>query len=388
MVEASVYYNQQLYDQYFPQEGLGSPVTVNWEDFSSTPEEVGSSVRDRDSEFVIQEERTWEVLAQDVGTFIGKRIFFPWNVIDFAKFVAQRVLFIALYPAQSAIVKFFIRTFSTSSLQVVRKAAIHSLKEQGFVVRHVVLEKNGIRYSGLLMGHRSTIDNGKWALQATGNREPIEHSAKIMAHTYKVMGCNVLMVNGPSVGASEGRADETTLGDAQDIALSFLETAVKAKKIVIAGRSLGGLATSLAIIKHSFREDVQYLVVRQMTFDRASNVCGKIVKEILGWKGFGKLVKWIVKRCGPEMDSIEASRKLSSLRIKEVIVQATKQLATDEVPAKEQFVKDKVLPAKTTLGYRLVKEGVVEGKVFLQLGEVSHMTHKAITAPDEIIKHF
>jgi hypothetical protein len=168
------------------------------------------------------------------------------------------------------------------------------------------------------------------------------------------------------------------MGEAQEIGISFLETALKGKKIVMAGLSLGGAAVGQAILKHHFKTNVKYLAVQQMTFDSASNISA----EVLG------RLKWAVKNVviwsGCEMDTIAASRKLQELEIPEVIVQASRFQVVG-LPALEDFAGDGIITQKGSLGYRLVEEQVVEGKVFYCLPGADHMTLNSLTAAREEI---
>ncbi|MCF7852736.1 MAG: hypothetical protein K9M07_05810 [Simkaniaceae bacterium] len=294
------------------------------------------------------------------------------------RYIVQRTIMFPLYPAQNSLFR-FIPAFSTYRLNQRRIEVINRLSETDYIVREVCLQKNGIRYSGLLIGHKSTINNGKWALQATGNAEPIEHSALDFAEMYVEMKCNLLLINGPYVGKSEGMATPKTMGEAQEVGITFLESAIKAKKIIIAGRSLGGAAVGQAILQHEFKDDIKYLVVRQMTFDRASHIGAQHTAKLLPQETVKNIIKW----AGCEMDLVEASKLLSKKGIKEIIVQCTKESWSPE--DKEDFMTDGPIIDKASLGYALMNEGVTENKIFKGLPRFGHMTPAAIViAGDEI----
>lgn len=422
-----------LYDQYFPKEVERGAVAPNWNGFKSSEADLMAPVSGRPADFSIH--RTWAEVAKSVAHLSLQTALFCWvahavagvalhrlikiaprllseRALQFlrrdilaealskcqanhplvvltlkvvavgalARYILQRIVMLPLYPAQSRIVKFFFPDIAgTHALDLYRKEATDALNQEGYIVRHVALEKKGVRYSGLLIGHSSTINNGKWALQATGNLEPVEHSANDFALIYREMQFNTLVINGPAVGRSKGQATPESMGDAQEVGISFLETALKAKKIVIAGRSLGGAAVGQALLKHTFKEGVNYLVIRQMTFDRASNICAKTVGNIFS------ILEWpvakLVQGVGCEMDSVAASRKLQQLGIKEVIVQSsTREMGPDEVPTVNDFHTDGPIHAKASLGHTLVQEKVILNKVFRCLHRAGHMTHDAITA--------
>lgn len=298
-----------------------------------------------------------------VAFFAVKMILFPWGLYELLKFTMQRVVMIFLYPAQSRIVKLFLRgVWGTSALDRARLNQVQRLRGLGFTVRDVVLMRNGVRYNGITISRPNTIENRAWAIQATGNSEPIEHSLELFARVYGTINFNILLINGPQVGRSEGHANPDTMADVQELGIRYLEEALSANKVILAGRSLGGAVMGGAILKHEFKPDIQYTVVRQMSFDRASNVCSKIIGMTI-FARLKNIVKRLVGWCC-ELDGIAPSRKLSELNIKEVIVQSAVRRSSGVAPAKDDFSFDNVIPKEATLGYRLVKEGVTTNKVF------------------------
>lgn len=379
--------------------------------------------------------KAWGASALHAGAMVGALHFFAGNaparqtwlgvayrvaqvavLAYLARHVLQRCAMAALYPLQSRLVKCAVPICNTRNvvysmqrwiaerlgievcnLDEARQTVPEQLWEltpSDWIVRHVTLEKNGVRYSGLMIGERERIANGQWVVQATGNMEPIEYTASVFAHNYAERGFNTLLVNGPAVGRSGGHAAPKSMGDAQEVALSFVETALKAKRIVFAGRSLGGAAIGQAIVQHPFKRDVHYLVVRQMTFDRTSNIIAKKATQVLNgllrreaehpW--MERAVAWIIAGIGLEMDSVAASRRLSALGIKEVIVQASREeLRTEERPDPAAFIDDEVICPKASLAHALAKEGVVGDKVFRGIKDAEHMANRAIHVTAEEI---
>lgn len=323
--------------------------------------------------------------AKPIETLAVKFLPKLWVYHKIARYVAQRLIMIPLYPAQSRIVKLVAPIIKTSALNEIRRESAPYCNKEQLIYRDVVLEKNGVRYSGLLIGHQDTIRNGQWVLQATGNMEPIEHSVGVFTNTYKKYGFNTLMINGPAVGKSQGQATPDSMGDAQEVGMTFIETALKAKKIVIAGRSLGGAAIGQGILKHTFKTDIKYLAVFQMTFDRASNICGKMVGQLSSsLEGIvAKIVRWAVL----EMDTVAASQKLQDLGIQSVIAQASNKVIPEgQLPTVDDFQTDGPILAHASLGYALIHEGITKHKVFLCLKDAGHMTHDAVTAAEKEIR--
>ena len=176
------------------------------------------------------------VLTESVikkGKVVAKALFYTTTI----RYILQRMVMTSLYPAQSRIFKYLFPVLSAEKLNLFKEKKLKKLDEN-WIYQDVILEKNGTRYHGILIGCKDTINNRKWVLQATGNAEPI---AKI----YKEYDYNTLMINGPCVGNSQGQATPKSMGDAQQVGISFLEKFVEAKNIVIAGRSLGGAVIGL-----------------------------------------------------------------------------------------------------------------------------------------------
>jgi hypothetical protein len=361
-----------IYQEFFSS-NIQEPSKLPWEWLNST------SLEDKDIpasiDFSISKPAAgWDELAKKIAMIVLKVILFPWGIYELTKYFVQRIAMIPLYPAQSNLVKNHIAPeLSVERLNKERAATAKYLRQNGYIVRHVALEKDGTVYSGLLIGHKTTIHNGNWALQATGNAEPIEYSAENFAKAYCRLNFNTLLINGPGAGQSKGEANPKTMGEAQEIGMSFLETALKAKKMILGGRSLGGAALGRGVMQHDFKTDVSYLVVRQMTFDSVSNITKKLLSDrIAPW--IGRLAKNLIKWSGCEMDSVEVSRHLQKLGIKEIIVQSTtRHVEAGEIPVKENFRSDGVIPGKASLGYRLIKEKITENKVFCCIEKGRHM---------------
>ncbi len=419
-----------LYNQYFPNNTSESVESVDWTDFENIVQECEASLSARSVDFSICD-TTWVDLGKSaleltlkvivivsgvyffggadllqrmsqillnsmtpsllrqsqnlfplvmrIGNVALKLLFYSTTL----RYIVQRVVMTFIYPAQSCLLRrLSLPHLSVQNLNLQRKQIGESSNE--FICRDVVLEKNGVRYSGMLMGHRDTIHNGNWALQAVGNGESIERLIEHTAQVYYQDKFNILMINGPSVGKSQGTATPSTMGDAQDIGISYLETALKAKKIVIAGRSLGGAAIGLAILKHHFKKDVKYLVVQQMTFDCTSNIAAKMVGQMSSFPEW--VVAKVIQVSGCEMDSVKASKKLQKEGIQEVIIQASNRaIPKEELPSLEDFITDSVIMKTASLGYALIQKGITDNKVFRCLPNEGHMTDLAFSSATEEI---
>lgn len=285
------------------------------------------------------------------------------------RFILARLIMIPLYPVQSILYRFDPNTRKQVMKRLNTKGDLDlaenketvsknicSFKRGNFIAIEVILKNEGIKYSGILVAHKDTIRNGNWAIQAVGNAATIEDMVEDYANFYHKSKINLLMINGPSVGESEGRAWPETMGASQEVGISFLERAIKARKIALIGHSLGGSSMGQAILQHDFdfgiENGIKYEVIDEMTFDKTSNICANIFG---GW-----FTKFLVKFAGLEIDSILASKKLRKLNIPEVIIQAGKRdfdSKKDNVVL-DDFSNDGVIPPAACKGYGLIKEGI------------------------------
>ncbi len=309
-------------------------------------------------DFSVCTQISWRATAEKILSIFAKMVFFPWGVCTLAKALLSRVAMFLIFPAQIL--------FYSSKMEPIReriKTVFDCPENKDLVGKEIILEKNGHRYAGLLLGNRENLLNEKWALFAPGNGTCIENAfLDGSLNPYFKAGFNVLAVNGPGVGNSDGSATVERLGDAQDVALSFLESAVRAKTIVVAGHSLGAAAIGLAALKHSFKPDVKYLMIRLMTFDRLTQIAAKIQ---------GAVASKILYLLGCEIDCVSASKKLQEKGVHEVVVHG----------------QNDSLMAGVSLLETLKKEGLTENKTMISISEAEHCDLHLVDIP-QIIKQW
>jgi len=395
-----------LYADYFSSPSESPEKAKDWVKFVDVDRKILPLSKCK-PDFSVNAKTTWKDTAKKILIVILKIVIFPWGLYELAKFICQRIIMTPLFPMQSRIVKIFISLFTSNLVQKFAKTDqrfINALKEifdnktrnrnlntiissslypplgHKVIIKQVVLEKNGKRYTGILSGYKEYINNGKWAIQATGNCEPSEMSALHMISIYGEKQYNTLLINPPGAG-SQGRATPTTMGEAQEIGISFLETALKATDIVMAGRSLGNATVGQAILQHTFIDEIKYTAISQMTFDRVSTIAGAFAKmftPISCLKGItSKIVTKIAKWCC-EMDSVAAAKKLERLKIPHIVVQSASRKFENVIPEPKFFTQDQVIPAEASLGFALATEKVTKNKIFIGLQTDDHMTDDAI----------
>lgn len=315
-------------------------------------------------DFLIMTRDWWDV-ARDISLFVLKIVICPWGLYELVRYVIGSVVLFILHPAGNKIVNWMM----SSRWMRGGQENVENLQKDGFVVREVTLNKDGDVYSGFLIGHKGQINNGNWVLQTLGNGEWAEISMGSVANIYKEAGYNTLVVNGPGVGKSGGSRTLQGMGDAVEVELQFLETAVKAHNIVIAGRSLGGLMGSIAVTKHAFREDVNYMLARLVTFDSIGNIATKILRA---GPLLGACIRAIMAWSIGEFDLMDASRRIDELNqarekpILDVVVQAGFE---------GRISRDDVIPLEAALAKRMETEKFSQITLLSEKAARSHMSN-------------
>lgn len=314
-----------IYDKLF---SVGStPTKSDWDDFR-TKADSADVVMPREVDFCVSGRvRTWSEVAYAIMMIVIKIILFPWIIYEGIKYLVGRIAMKVVLLAQ---------LIPKLDLEASRRRVIR--KNPELIIRHVTLQKEGVNYRGLLVASEANISNGKWALHATGNFAPVERSIPEMVLPYLETkageGFNVLLVNEPHVGSSEGTADPMSMANSQEVGISFLELGVRAKEIVLTGHSIGGASIGEAISQHEFKSGIIYRVIRLMTFDKLTNMTGGIGRKILNWLGY-------------EMDNVASSKKLEELKIPEIIVQGGEDGVIDDAGLIDALQRNGVTKNKT-----------------------------------------
>jgi len=233
-----------------------------------------------------------------------------------------------------------------------------TLKREGYIVKKISICKSGTTYDAALIGHSTTIDNGKWTIQALGNCMAMEHLLEELGKENIRNQSNTLLINGPSVCKSGGWPTRYQMGAGFEAGLQLLEQEIKATHIVMRGLSLGGGMMAEAILNHDFtqgkKRDISYLSISDRTFSRLSSIAGNLV---------GRIVEPIFYVTDTELDGIGAAKKLSDLGIRHIIVQHH---------SSNNQGSDQVIPDSVSLAVGLHQEDGLKNKVFLKSTAVTH----------------
>lgn len=198
---------------------------------------------------------------------------------------------------------------------------LNTLREQGFIVSKKFFYKSGTRYEAVLIGHKDTIENGKWTISALGNCMIIQDFFIEHANKSKALNSNLLLINGPAVVGSGGWPTGYQMGAGYEAGLQFLEKKIpNLTHVQMTGYSLGGGMIAEAILNHDFssvkERGIKYMLVSDRTFGKLSSIAEYC---------FSFLVRPLFFFTGLELDSVKAAEKMTRLNFRHVIVQHTSE---------------------------------------------------------------
>lgn len=265
--------------------------------------------------------------------------------------LASTIIGYAVYPAA---VESLLPTTYNIQRRHFGRSQMESLKQDGYITQKITLNKSGTKYDAVMVGHASTIDNGKWTIHALGHGTTMELYIQDLAEQNFNNHSNTLLINGPSVGESKGWPTRYQLGAGLEAGLQLLEHEVKATHIVMRGFSLGGGMMAEAILNHHFEErNMHYLSISDRTFSRLSTIAGHFI---------GRIAEPIFYLAGTELDGIGAAKKLSDLNVRHIMVQHS---------SSDSEGNDCLIPDKVSLAHEIRERGL-KNKVFLESEEIKH----------------
>ncbi len=185
----------------------------------------------------------------------------------------------------------------------------------GWKYKRFTVRVDGLNIDATVMAQESTLHNGRWVLNSLGNIQLYEQKIKNswrLKRILKQTGSNAVLFNYPGVESSSGEPRTKTLVKAYQTMLKFLETEVKAKEIIGYGYSIGGGVQGESLKTHSFKDGIRYLFIKDRSFSSLARV-------VSSWTGLG----FLLPALGWSLNSIDSSRRLSSLGIPEIIMQTT-----------------------------------------------------------------
>ncbi len=221
-------------------------------------------------------------------------------------------------------------------------------------MKRIAVKVDSCVIDAMIIGKRSTLDNGRWVLASNGNGEFYEH--KLASLPFQKILSNVdgnaIVFNYPGVGDSTGSPNRKTLAKTYKAMLCFLEdkeNGIGAKEIIDYGYSLGGGVQGEALKSHKLKEDINYVFVKSRTFSDLSTAVAALTNRFVGL---------LVKILGWNMSSVESSKKLKA---PEIIMQT--------VDEEDRIKDDDVIFAKASLTGKLMGGKFCEKKYFIGIPE-------------------
>ncbi len=284
-----------------------------------------------------------------LALLILKTIILPWGICACIKHLVQRAVMIAVHPGQN-----WIRLMSSEERKSAKTQEQFLLKmhrEHPDVVKPIVLKKNGVEYSGWMLTNPKNTAKGNWILQGVQSYQTAEDAVYdiLMNDTHINPEFNVLVMNPPGVGHSQGTSTPETLGEVQELALTFLEEPMQAKNIAMIGRSLGGAGMGVATLNHTFKTDsINYVSIPQLTFGSLAHLSQEMMRTMAPC--LTTIAFPLIRSIGFKMDAVEGFRRLAELDIPVCVI--NRKNSTGE------YIHDDVIPAIATLGAKLESLGL------------------------------
>lgn len=244
---------------------------------------------------------------------------------------------------------------------------VSNLQRDGYLLRHVSLEKSGARYTGLIITHASVKDNGNWVINALGNAQVPENHIEELARENFSRNCSTLLINPTKIPT------RYELGASFEAGLQFLEKQRVINHIILKGFSIGSGMISEAIQQHDFAEGksrgIRYLVISDRAFSYLSQVAAKLITI------FAKVAFFL---SGMDLNVIEGSKKLAHERIQEIVIQNT---------SSNPMGTDGVIPNDCSLAYQLRKQNLLNHKVIVESTQIEHNSALPQSIEDSVESH-
>jgi len=217
----------------------------------------------------------------------------------------------------------------------------------------------------MIVGKAATLDNGRWVLASNGNGAFYEDGLAEGADVKQILSAvngNAIVFNYPGVGSSSGLPNRQAMANTYRAMLNLLEDQEKgigAKEIIGYGHSIGGGVQGDALKTHELNKDVKYVFVKSRTFSDMSTIASLLTNKLLGF---------LVKILGWNMDSVESSKKLQA---PEIIMQTANVFGYKELNNSVEILDDGVIPAQASLAKALLDDENCpkENKVFIGMPE-------------------
>lgn len=241
------------------------------------------------------------------------------------------------------------------------------LQHNEWKYKRITVEVDGYKIDAVIVGKENTLGNGRWLLKSNGNAEFYENQlSDYEGDLQKILlelKSNAILFNYPGVGASSSLPSRKAMAKAYQAILSFLEDQKKgigAKEIIGYGHSIGGGVQGDSLKTHTLKKDIKYIFVKSRTFSDLSTEVSCLTIKLLGF---------LIKIFGWNMDSIESSKKLQA---PEIIMQTANVQQYELLTDSSKIIDDGVIPAKASLAKALLDDTTCPRKNKLFIGMREH----------------
>lgn len=234
------------------------------------------------------------------------------------------------------------------ALDRLRGLVAQALQDSLMDVDRISLEKDGIHYDALTV--RQAEETQDWCLFVQDREAPMELHLEDLSLRCQEQGLNLLIVNGPNLGRSEGSVKKKTFGQATEAAMQYLEQEVRAKKVALLADGFGAAKLCAAVSSHFFAtRGPIYLGARV-------NAAASLDRHFPGCK------RWTARRLGLKQDQTQLSRIFQERLFHEIIAEPCRLSETNGymlAPEVRDLVGKSPLESEDRLAFHVLEDSQV-----------------------------
>lgn len=325
--------------------------------FYNQPDYLSATQRDFAQNEPLPVNYTWNTENKIIR--IAKQIFsiiiFPIGIYKLLHILAGKILL----PASSPSLMGFTENYAND-----RRSNIPLNGDWKY--KRITIEVDDYKIDAAIVGKASTLNNGRWVLSSNGNGEFYEGKLSYNSDFKQILSQvngNAIVFNYPGVGASSGLPNRHAMTNVYRSMLNFLvdqKNGIGANEIIGYGHSIGGGVQGDALKTHKLKKDVKYVFVKSRTFSDLSTIASILTSKLLGF---------LVKILGWNMDSVESSKKLQS---PEIIMQTANVKDYEVINDSSKIIDDGIITANTSLAKALLEDNKCpkKNKVFIGMPEL------------------
>lgn len=243
-------------------------------------------------------------------------------------------------------------------------ARVKELNKKKYKTVRKSVEVNGNKVDMVFLGKKKSLKkNGRWILFSLPNNACFENELTYSSTLRKLkkLDANAVFFNYPSVGCSEGEANQGAMVAAYHAMLKLLEDKVEAKQIIMIGTSIGGGVEGTALRDYEFKMGVTYLSVIEQSFSNINLVTDDLLQEaspalnLFVPNAISKLASTSLKKAGWSLESLTSAHQLENKEIRQVIIQNSR-IRNARVCHAHEIVGDGIISAETSYAKAILSQ--------------------------------